>query len=207
MFTVKDFRKKFKDRKADIQGAKGHFSVLVPLIDIDGQAHILYELRSPNIDRQPGEVCFPGGEIEQGEDRRDAVLRETWEETGIKACDIDIIAELDTYHPASGIVIYPFLAEIKKEALSGLAPAPAEVAEVFLVPVSFLEQEPYRYVHYLKNDLGEDFDYGKIGLTEHTYDWRPMRSEIISWEFEGKYIWGLTAQITDWTLKQLTINN
>lgn len=203
MYTSKDFRDIFALRKADIQGAKGHFSVLVPVVDIKGEAHILYELRSAYIDRQPGEVCFPGGEIEKGETRRAAAVRETYEEIGLKDSDIDIIAELDTCHPASGIVIYPFLAEIKEESLSKLKLSPAEVAEVFLVPVSFLENEPYRYTYYLKNDLGEDFDYGKIGLAQHTYDWRPMKSQIISWEFEGKYIWGLTAQITDWTLKIL----
>ena len=204
MYKAEDFRKRFSGRSVDIQGAKGHFSVLMPVIDIKGEAYILYELRSKCIDRQPNEVCFPGGEIEAGETRREAVLRETYEEIGLKAADIDIIAELDTYHPASGIVIYPFLGEIKEESLSKIKPDPYEVAEVFLVPVSyFFENKPYRYKHDLKMQLGDDFKYEKIGLTKRTYDWRPMKSEIISWEYEGKYIWGITAQITSWNLDLL----
>ena len=207
MYTADHFRERFKNRKPDIQGAKGHFSVLMPVIDIKGEAHILYELRSNCIDRQPGEVCFPGGEIEKGETPLQAVIRETEEETGLTEKEVDIIAELDTYHPASGIVIYPFLGEIKEESLSKIKPDPYEVAEVFLVPVSFFfENEPYRYEHDLKMQLDDDFKYEKIGLTKHTYDWRPMKNEIISWEFEGKYIWGLTAQITSWNLRLLTLN-
>lgn len=204
MYTSNDFKNKFEGWQPDIQAAKGHFSVLMPVVDIKGEANILYELRSKCIDRQPNEVCFPGGEIEAGETRQEAVLREVYEETGLKADDVEIIAELDTYHPSSGIVIYPFLGEIREASLSKIRPDPYEVAEVFLVPVSFfLENEPYRYEHELNMQLGEDFEYEKIGLTEHSYAWRPVKNEIISWEFKGKFIWGLTAQITDWNLKIL----
>lgn len=203
MYTVKDFKEKFFGRQPDIQEAKGHFSVLMGVTDLKGEANILYELRSSSIDRQPGEVCFPGGEIEKGETPKDAALRETKEEIGLGAEDLNMICELDTYHPGSGIVIYPFLAEIKKEALSKIKPFPAEVAEVFFVPVSFFGTKPYRYSHELKPELKEDFDYGKIGLSKREYSWRPVRSEIVSWEYEGKYIWGLTARITEWNLNIL----
>lgn len=203
MYTVNDFIEKFAHRPADIQGARGHFTVLVPVIDIGGEAHILYELRAAELDTQPGEVCFPGGRIEEGETRREAVLRETKEELGLEAEDVHIIAELDTFHPASGIVIYPFLGQLRQEAISRMKPSPAEVEEAFLVPVSRLMEEPYRYSYELQMDLREDFDYSRIGLTDENYRWRPMKAEIISWEYEGKYIWGLTAQITEHTLALL----
>lgn len=206
MYTTNDIKNAFAGRAADIQGAKGHFAVLVPIVDIGGEAHILYELRSSHIERQPGEVCFPGGEIEKGESPLEAAVRETYEETDIEASDIEIICELDTYHPPSNIVIYPFLAEVKEEALSRLNISETEVAEVFLVPLSFFENEPYRYTHSLKPELKEDFDYSKIGLSVRRYDWRPMKSEIISWEFESKYIWGITAQITSHMLEILKEN-
>lgn len=203
LYTVNDFIDRFAGRPADIQGARGHFTVLVPVVDVGGEAHILYELRAAELDTQPGEVCFPGGRIEDGETRREAVLRETKEELGLGPEDVQIIAALDTFHPASGIVIYPFLAALRPEALQHMRPSPAEVSEAFLVPVSRLMEEPYRYAYELHMDLGEDFDYGRIGLTDENYCWRPMKAEIISWEYEGKYIWGLTAQITEHTLALL----
>ena len=45
--------------------------------------------------------------------------------------------------------------------------------------------------------------YEKIGLHSPSYNWRKMNHRIISWEYEGKYIWGLTAQITYNTLQIL----
>ena len=74
------------------------------------------------------------------------------------------------------------------------------MAECFTVPVSFLEKDPYIYRYRIKQGLGDDFQYEKIGLKERRYNWRSMEQEIISWEYEGRYIWGLTASITRWTL-------
>lgn len=203
-YSVNDFRRRFSGRKPGIQGAQGAFSVLVPLVEKDGQAHILYELRSAEIDRQPSEVCFPGGEIEEGETPRQAALRETREEIGIEEKEISVISQLDIMHPPTDIVIYPFLGEIGEEALSHLSINRAEVAECFLVPVSFLEREPFTYHYTVPHGVGEDFPFEKVGLSRRDYKWRPVKHEIISWEFEGKFIWGLTALITRWTLEILT---
>ena len=38
------------------------FAVVLPLLERDGEMHILFEVRSPGIS-QGGEVCFPGGRI------------------------------------------------------------------------------------------------------------------------------------------------
>ena len=200
MYTTQDFRNVFAGRKVRIQGARGRFSVLVPVLDINGEAHILYELRSAHIDRQPGEVCFPGGEIEAGETPRQAAIRETWEEIGLCIPDEAVIADLDILHPPSGIVLFPFLGILEPDALEHLKLSEYEVDECFTVPVSFLEQEPYTYRYSIRHELGDDFRYEKIGLKERRYNWRSSDQEIISWEYEGKYIWGLTAQITRWTL-------
>ena len=203
IYTTEDFRLRFAGRHHGIQGAKGRFAVIVPVVDIDGEAHLLYELRSSHIDRQPGEVCFPGGEIENNEKPRQAAIRETWEETGIAEDELEIICELDTFHPPSDIVIYPFLASIEASVLPHMRLSECEVEECFTVPVSFLLKKPYTYEYSMHTELGEDFRYDKIGLQEQTYNWRPMNHRIISWEYEGKYIWGLTALITEWTLNIL----
>jgi len=43
-----------------------NYAVLIPIIEVDGKDHILFEVRSQNI-TQPGEVSFPGGRVEMGE--------------------------------------------------------------------------------------------------------------------------------------------
>ena len=48
-----------------------HYAVLVPLIRREDGIHVLYEVRARDLDRQPGEICFPGGMQEPGE---------TWQE-------------------------------------------------------------------------------------------------------------------------------
>ena len=199
--TVDDFRKVFHDRLPGIQGARGRFAVAVPVVDIDGEAHLLYELRSEKIDRQPSEVCFPGGEIEPGETELEAALRETWEEIGIEPGQIEVISQLDVFHPPQGIVLYPFLVSIRREALDNMKINENEVAECFTVPVSFLLGKPYEYRHSVDYKLGEDFRYDKVGLPDGHYNFRQIEHRIISWEYRGRYIWGMTALITEWTLR------
>ncbi len=55
----------FKDYSPKPIGVENCFSVLISLIQKDNSLHLLYELRSKTLVRQPGEVSFPGGEIEQ----------------------------------------------------------------------------------------------------------------------------------------------
>jgi coenzyme A diphosphatase NUDT7 len=61
--SIKDRLKNFKPKPMDYEVS---FAVLVPLIEIDGELNIIYEVRSNSI-TQPGEISFPGGRIEEGE--------------------------------------------------------------------------------------------------------------------------------------------
>ena len=48
-----------------------YYSVMVPLIQKDGDFSVLFEVRSDTLVMQPGEVCFPGGETRRwGKPRR-----------------------------------------------------------------------------------------------------------------------------------------
>lgn len=59
-------------------------AVLVPLIEIEGELHFLFEKRAANI-KQGGEICFPGGKFEITDSSSlAAAMRETQEELG---CD------------------------------------------------------------------------------------------------------------------------
>ena len=56
------------------------YAVLVPLINISGVTYLIFEKRSNKLKRQPGEICFPGGKLEENETMQECAVRETEEE-------------------------------------------------------------------------------------------------------------------------------
>ncbi|MFL6557138.1 MAG: NUDIX hydrolase, partial [Bacillus sp. (in: firmicutes)] len=77
---------KLKSHTPKILGSEqfSKYAVMVPIIEkVDG-IHVLLEVRSLELRRQPGEICFPGGRIDsQDSDEKAAAIRETIEELGI----------------------------------------------------------------------------------------------------------------------------
>ena len=55
-------------------------AVCIPLIDTADGFDVLFEIRSSQIQSQPGDVCFPGGMVEPGETEAQAAVREMREE-------------------------------------------------------------------------------------------------------------------------------
>lgn len=51
--------------------------------------------RALTLKTHPGEFCFPGGRIEQGEDSYDAALRELFEETSATQDNLSVIKDVD----------------------------------------------------------------------------------------------------------------
>ena len=59
-------------------------AVLIPLVQVDGEWHILFEVRSFTMRKQPGDISFPGGRIDSTDPSPlAAALRETYEELGV----------------------------------------------------------------------------------------------------------------------------
>jgi len=171
------------------------FSVLVPLIEINGEINLLYEVRSKNI-RQPGEISFPGGKIEECESPVAAAVRETEEELGIHKENIEIIAELDYATSKSGSFVYSFLGYVKNVNVSEIKYSRDEVSELFCVPISFfLQNEPEKYYmnYYPKAD--KDFPYNLVNDGKN-YNWGNIRYPVYFYKYGDYVIWGLTAKIT-----------
>ncbi|MCB6992114.1 CoA pyrophosphatase [bacterium 210820-DFI.6.37] len=186
----------FYGRSPGTIGKHSFFSVLVPLIETSKQLCLLYEVRAEHMKRQPGEICFPGGQVEDGETFEACAVRETIEELGIRREDIQIISQMDVLYTYSNFTMFPFLGTIKEEALSRMNRNPDEVKETFLVPLSWLlEQEPFVYRAKVSPAIGEDFPYERIKFPKG-YKWRSGISEVPIYDFEGRIIWGLTGRIT-----------
>ena len=82
-------RGRLEGRVPGLMDARGKFAVLVPLVETERGLCLLYEVRSHTLRRQPGEICFPGGELEGDESVVVCALRETQEELGIPTVGIE----------------------------------------------------------------------------------------------------------------------
>lgn len=171
------------------------FSVLVPMIKIDGEIHLIYEVRSKSI-RQPGEISFPGGRIEENESPVYAAVRETREELNINEADIEIIAELDYATNKLGSFIYTFAGIVKNTCAAEINYNRDEVSELFFVPLDyFMENEPEKYYMNYLPKADDDFPYHMVNDGEN-YNWGQIRYPVYFYKYGDYIIWGLTAKIT-----------
>ena len=121
----------------------------------------------------PGQVAFPGGKIDPGEDAVEAALREAWEELGIRERDVTVIGTSDVYRTGSGYAITPVLAVVPPDI--ELNPSPTEVARWFEAPV--------------------DFVFDDANHTVHSGFWQGQERRYIEILWQEHRIWGVTAGI------------
>lgn len=168
-------------------------AVLIPLVEVDGETHVLFEIRSHQLKSQPGEICFPGGKVEQDDaSEKEAALRETCEELGIELEDVEIIDGLGVLvHPSSSS-IFSFVGKIIDN--TKIVPN-EEVSEVFTVPLSYLmNYEPEIHYIQVKIQPEEEFPFELIP-DGRDYKWRNVRLPEYFYRYEDQIIWGLTARI------------
>lgn len=193
--TLEEIRARMAPRRAGFQDVTGEYAVLVPLVESPAGLQVLFEVRSATLRRQPGEVCFPGGRMEPGEEPTACALRETWEELGIPPEGVEVLAPLDKVLHQSGFLMHPVLGRIDPAWLARVRPQEAEVAETFLASLSyFLEEKPLCPSFPLVPQVGEDFPYAQIGFPQG-YDWKGARVEVPIYTWEGRAIWGITGRV------------
>ena len=166
-------------------------TVLVPLVpDEIGGYGVLFEIRSQNVS-QPGEVSFPGGHLEPGEEPVDAVRREVREELGIPESEIKILGMLPRERIHAGKRVRPFVGVISRMAADNLKISD-EVAGTFEMPLSyFIENPPETYNYRMKMTIDEDLP---PVLQNHLKVERPYGTTLY-WDCGGKGLWGMTARI------------
>ena len=89
-----------------------------------------------------------------------------------------------------------FAGELKDGALQRIKANPAEVAEVFTIPVDFmLAGESMRYEYRLLQDIDPCDLKGYIGLPDD-YQLPSGRVRMPVWKYGGHVLWGMTARMT-----------
>lgn len=193
---IDKLKKKIKNRAPKPMDVKGTYSVLIPLIYNNDRWEIIYELRSKYMKTQPGEVSFPGGRLENGETFKEAAIRETVEELGIREEDIEILGELDFLVSYANFTIHCFLGIIEGVKLEDMDVNPDEVDHIFTVPVDFfLQSEPLMHELALRTEESDSFPYELIPKGKK-YNFREGKHQVHFYQYEGYIIWGFTARMT-----------
>ncbi|XP_053610530.1 nudix hydrolase 3 [Plodia interpunctella] len=154
---------------------KTYASVLVPLCVVKEEVCLLYTLRSSNLKNHSGQVSFPGGKIDEGETEIDAVLRETHEEIGFNARDVEIWEKMPIIQGRNKeMIIHPIVGVLNNMNVDNLVRSVDEVEDIFTVPMKELCN--------IENHGHLKLQREKIILPVYTF---------------GKYtIWGITGMIT-----------
>ena len=134
---------------------------------------VLLTQRPRTMRDHPGQVAFPGGKLDHGEDPVEAALREAWEELGIERDHVRIIGTTDRYQTGTGFDITPVLATVPPDL--PIRPDPREVESWFEAPLSLLMQpESWR---------------------ENEVFWKGAMRRYYELDHQGYRIWGVTAAI------------
>lgn len=167
------------------------FAALIPLLHMDNELHVLFEVRSKNMNRQPNEVCFPGGRIEQDDaSPKHTAIRETCEELGIQLSNIHNVFPLDFIQ--SGLTIYPYVGFVNTSTFTLNA---EEVESTFTVPITHLLSTPPT-IHKVELIplVRDDFPYHLIPNGKN-YKWQSRYIDEYFYQYNSRVIWGLTARI------------
>lgn len=110
-------------------------AVLVPVTDRPRPGVILTQ-RTETLRRHAGQVAFPGGRLDPGEDAVTAALREADEEIALPPSAVTVVGEADRYQTVTGYTVTPVVGVVPPDL--PFRASEAEVASVFEVPLDFL---------------------------------------------------------------------
>jgi 8-oxo-dGTP pyrophosphatase MutT (NUDIX family) len=152
--------------------AKAHVPAAVLIAVTDrSEPGVIFTVRREHLRTHAGQISFPGGRVDPGEDAIAAALREAQEEILLDPAAVDVIGSIDSYRTVTNYRVTPVLAVIPPDL--PLEPHEHEVAEVFEAPLAFI-LDPANQQQRSALFQGRERHYYKI-------DWK------------GRRIWGATA--------------
>jgi 8-oxo-dGTP pyrophosphatase MutT (NUDIX family) len=197
---------------------RGHAAVLVPLfLHHDTTLRVVLTQRSLSLRSHPGETCFPGGKLDEGEDVEQAAFREAFEEIGldvrglVEAGRAEVLGFLDpllSKHMLSVTPVVVYLRDVRALSDLDVRINVDEVNAVYSAPVDVFLETRSAYTFY---DVDVDLRESSCG------EERAVRCRMHSWllasddalggagvddgGMEEFRIWGLTG----WVLIQVAM--
>ncbi len=172
---IPSLRERLPRRPRRALGRPQRAAVLVPIVDDGGPRRLLLTRRTEDLPTHAGQVAFPGGLVEPGEeDPVNTALREADEEVGLPKEAVEVLGLLDDFPTRTDTVaVTPVVGVLRRvPPLRALA---AEVARIFDIPIHDLMQAD-------------------------RWTWREeprgdRRLRIYYFLHEGETLWGLSARI------------
>lgn len=148
-------------------------AVLLPIVRRPDGHHLLLTRRAETLRRQPGDIAFPGGAVDPSDPSLFATaLRESREEVGLRAGDVELLGQMDERGTVTGFRITPFVGVVE-------GPYPFEtnheVDALLEVPLSVLAAP-------------------EVLEVEERY-FRGKKRKVYHYLVNGHDIWGITGQL------------
>jgi 8-oxo-dGTP pyrophosphatase MutT (NUDIX family) len=152
-------------------------AVLVPFLKNADEWHLLFTRRTDQLADHSGQVAFPGGRMEAGDNSpEETALRESREEIGLEPEKVRILGRLDSFititnycvTPIVGIIPWPFQIQLDEN----------EVSRVFTIPLTWLA----------------DHNNYEIRQRPLPAPYAPVKV-IYFQKFEREVLWGVSAEI------------
>lgn len=148
-------------------------AVLVAIVDRP-EPSVILTVRTDTVRSHAGQVAFPGGRIDAGDDGPiAAALREAEEEIGLPRALVDVIGTSDRYRTITGYDVTPVIGVVPPGL--DLVPQPAEVAAIFEVPLRHILEPDHHVVQ--------------------TMMWKGAERSYYEIDWAGQRIWGATAAL------------
>jgi 8-oxo-dGTP pyrophosphatase MutT (NUDIX family) len=145
-------------------------AVLVAVTDRP-EPGVILTVRREHLRTHAGQVAFPGGRIDPGEDAVAAALREAQEEIALDPAEVAVVGTGDPYCTVTNYLVTPVIGVIRPNL--PLEPHEHEVADWFEAPLQFI-LDPANQQQRSALFRGQERPYYEI-------------------EWEGRKIWGATA--------------
>lgn len=191
---LEQIKKSIKNYDAAIYGVRKKSAVLLPLIKVDGEVHVLYEVRSQAVS-QAGDSSFPGGRVEKGESFEEAAVRETMEELNLDRENIKVIGEID-YIVNQHVMIHCFVGELIDVEVSDIKPN-LEVEQIYTIPLDYLLRNKPAYFKVGFDPIFEEQFLEELEREQKRYNLTNMKEKIPYYQIKTHSLWGFTANLTE----------